>query len=120
MGLATLPPEDRIEREKIRIGLKYLRSLLRYVPKPFHGTIKLLLSEQPMMRDPTWMWRNVARGGLDVQRVPGDHYTHLRVETALTGARLNDCLEAAQSACRTASDSGHESNRTEAPVPASA
>jgi thioesterase domain-containing protein len=120
MGLAMLLPEDRIEREKIRIGLKYLRSLLRYVPKPFHGTIKLLLSEQPMMRDPTWMWRNVARGGLDVQRVPGDHYTHLRVETALTGARLNDCLEAAQSACRTASDSGHESNRTEAPVPASA
>jgi amino acid adenylation domain-containing protein len=120
MRLATLPPEYRIEQAKNRIGLKYLRSLLRYVPKPYHGTVKLLLCEKATMRDPTWMWRNVARGGLDVHSVPGDHYTHLRAESALTSAQLSACLDAAQAACREASDSGHESNRTEAPVPASA
>jgi hypothetical protein len=65
MRLATLPPEYRIEQEKNRSSLKYLRSLLRYVPKPYHGKVKLLLCEEAMMHDPTWMWRNVARGGLD-------------------------------------------------------
>jgi hypothetical protein len=37
----------------LRIGLKYLRSLLNYVPKPYRGRVKLLLCEKTMMRDPT-------------------------------------------------------------------
>lgn len=93
--LATPPTEYRIDREKRRIGLKYLRILLRYVPRPYPGPVTLIVCKKKTTYDATWMWRNVVRGGLDIQYVPGDHFTHLRAEAAATAALLDACLEAA-------------------------
>jgi thioesterase domain-containing protein len=97
MILTAPSPEQRIGREWTRIGRKYLRGLLRYSPRSYPGHVTLIVSEGQKTRDPTWMWRDLACGGLDVQYVPGDHFTHLRQHVAATAACLDACLDAAHS-----------------------
>jgi amino acid adenylation domain-containing protein len=86
--------EQKQGREKVRIGLTYLQTVRRYTPRPYHGPITLIMCEEGT-RDPSRVWRDVARAGLDVQYVPGNHFTHLRKYAAITAARLNACLESA-------------------------
>ena len=86
--------EQKQGREKVRIGLAYLHSVRRYTPRPYHGPITHIMCEEGA-RDLTSVWHGVARAGLDIQHVPGDHFTHLRKHAADTAARLNACLEAA-------------------------
>lgn len=88
-------PEEKIGLRKESIGKKYLQNMLRYVPRPYPGPVTLLVCEESKMRDPARVWRDVVRGGLDIQRVQGDHFTHLREHAHATAARLDACLEAA-------------------------
>jgi aspartate racemase len=85
---------------QIRFGLQYLRRLLRYIPQPYPGPVTLIVCEARRARNPTWVWRDVARGGLDIHYVPGDHDTHLHEHAAVTAAQLDSCLEAAHSRLR--------------------
>jgi len=89
-------PEQKVGLKKVQIGRKYVGRMLRYAPKPYAGPVTLIVSEEQIARDPTRVWRDLARGGLDIQHVPGDHITHLREHAATTAARLEACLKAAQ------------------------
>jgi amino acid adenylation domain-containing protein len=95
LRLTSPPPEYQVDREKKRIGMKYLRGLLRYAPQPYSAPVTLIICQENMMRDPTWKWRDVIRSDADIQYVPGNHFTHLRAMAASTAARLDACLEAA-------------------------
>ena len=92
--------DQTIEREKFRIGRIYLRRTLQYEPEPFDGNITFIVCENQRDRDMTRGWKILARGGLTMRYVPGDHYTHLRQHAAETGRELNDCLRIASSALR--------------------
>jgi amino acid adenylation domain-containing protein len=96
--LSRISPSSDQERgrNKVRIGLTYLHTVRRYTPRPYHGPITLIVCEQGT-RDLARMWRGIARAGLDVRYVPGNHFTHLRKYAAVTAAQLNACLEAAGS-----------------------
>jgi amino acid adenylation domain-containing protein len=87
-------PEQKEGREKVRIGLTYLQRVRRYKPKPYHGPITHIVCERGA-HGLNSVWYDVARASLDIQYVPGDHYTHLRKYAAVTAARLNACLKAA-------------------------
>jgi acetoacetyl-CoA synthetase len=95
LSMVSPSPEQQRGRKKVRIGLSYLQTVRRYRPRPYHGPITLILCEEGR-RDLSGVWQDVARAGLDIQYVPGDHFTHLRRHAANTAARLNACLEAAR------------------------
>jgi aspartate racemase len=88
--------EQRIGRQKVRIGRQYLRNILQYKPRPYAGPVTLLICEENSSREPGRVWRGLADGGLEILRVPGNHFTHLREHVQVTAARISACLEAAQ------------------------
>jgi thioesterase domain-containing protein len=49
-------------------------------PKPYSGRIHLIRSEEQgaeLKNDMTYGWQNVARNGVEVRTLPGDHYSLL-------------------------------------------
>jgi amino acid adenylation domain-containing protein len=88
--------EQKIGRQKVRIGRKYLRHILRYKPRPYPGPVTLIMCEKPTRREPGRVWHDLAGGGLEILHVPGDHFTHLREHVQATAARIGACLDAAQ------------------------
>jgi thioesterase domain-containing protein len=83
-------------KEQVRIGRKYLRHILRYTPRPYPGPVTLISCVEDREREPGRVWRDLAPGGLEIIRVPGNHFTHLREHVQVTAARIGACLEAAQ------------------------
>ena len=100
MILTAPSPEQRVGREKVRIGLKYLRRLMRYSQQPYPGPATLIVCAERKSRDPARMWRDLILGELDVYHVPGDHFTHLRDHAVDTAACLDACLEQARDRLR--------------------
>jgi thioesterase domain-containing protein len=60
--------------------VRHLDALTGYVPSAYPGRITFFQAEQSYTRifPIPAQWRRVARGGLDIQRVPGDHGTFMR------------------------------------------
>ena len=99
--ILTAPsPEQRVGREKVRIGLKYFRRLMRYSQQLYPGQATLIVPAESKWRDPARMWRDLILGELDVYHVPGDHSTHLREHAVDTAACLDACLEQARDRLR--------------------
>jgi surfactin synthase thioesterase subunit len=53
----------------------------------------LLLSDQYAARNVDREWQRLVRGGVDVQRVPGDHDSYIRQHARETAAILAACLD---------------------------
>jgi len=99
------PSEDEsIGRRKIRIGQKYLRTIVRYSPRQYAGSIKLIVCQEQATRDPSRVWRQLAMGGLDVCLVPGDHLSHLREHVQETAAVLELALDTSNHPARASRD----------------
>lgn len=65
-------------RRTVRVLKANLRALLNYKLQPYHGRITLLRAEDQsimhkLYEDPTLGWGEVAKGGLDIVEVPGNH-----------------------------------------------
>ena len=76
----------------LRANLKALRS---YLPGPYPGRVTLFRAAEAAAQppDPTFGWRGLAAGGVEVHEVPGDHDTmvrepHVRVLAERLGAQL--------------------------------
>ncbi len=104
---AAVPPESRLvmlHPPQIRAMLKALkangRAMSRYTPAPYPGRAVLLRTaeDQGPGGDPAQGWGELARGGVEVREVPGNHMTLLR-EPHVRGlaAALRDSLERAGS-----------------------
>jgi amino acid adenylation domain-containing protein len=89
-------PEQAIGLAKVRIGRKYVSRFLRYRPRPYPGPVTLILCQEHNRREPEREWHDLARGGLEILYVPGDHSTHLREHVQATAACINACLDKAQ------------------------
>ena len=75
-----------------------LAAMARYRPCPFGGKLVLFQPQQPLpniLPDSRSRWRALARGGLDIHEVPGNHYTMLGSPHV---ARLAKQLEASLAA----------------------
>ena len=79
-----LAPPD-VELAQLRRHLYVLQTNLRarqsYRPQNYPGLITLLLASERsgvVPQDPTLGWGKLATGGIEVQPVPGNHYTILR------------------------------------------
>jgi amino acid adenylation domain-containing protein len=76
-----------------------LAAMARYRPRPFGGKLVLFQPQQLLQNflpDSRSRWRELARGGLDIQEVPGNHYTMLTSPNVATlGKHLEACLAAA-------------------------
>jgi amino acid adenylation domain-containing protein len=88
--------EQRIGLLRSSIGNRYLRRILSYRPRPYEGKLTLVACVSREVDDAARVWRDLAVGGLEIQYVPGDHYTHLRDHAATTAACLEDCLRRAR------------------------
>jgi thioesterase domain-containing protein/acyl carrier protein len=85
---------------RLRDNVKFFTAVeLRYRPKPYPGRITLFKAaehEAVFGPDPEMGWGRVARGGVEVYEVPGDHMTILdEPRLAKLVERLQVCLDAA-------------------------
>jgi thioesterase domain-containing protein len=71
-----MPESQRIE------ALRYRYALARYAPAPYEGRVTLFRVRGGnglfTTQEPEKGWRQLARGGLDVVVVPGDHVSLMR------------------------------------------
>ena len=74
----------------------YIKVVQHYSPRPYPHQITLLISEATYQQNPTLGWNHIARGGLHIYRVPGNHDSMFREDFQTTLQQLKTCLEAAQ------------------------
>jgi acetoacetyl-CoA synthetase len=90
---AGLPPLMLRVREAMRVAMT------RYRPKPYRGSRIVFLRAQiplPGRGDPLPLWHRIARAGLTVTDIPGDHNgLVLEPNVAHVAAALSDALERA-------------------------
>lgn len=70
----------------------YVRTLMRYRPRPFPGRVTLIASEQSLRQGIADSWRPWADGGMVLQGVPGDHDSYIREHSQATLAYLATVL----------------------------
>ncbi|WP_287295711.1 non-ribosomal peptide synthetase [Moorena sp. SIO2C4] len=77
-GLNILPPEIGIEQMRKLFGVfqANLMAMYRYQPQPYSGRIALFCARELEAEDRGW--HELAVGGLETYRIPGDHYTMMR------------------------------------------
>jgi thioesterase domain-containing protein/acyl carrier protein len=75
------PPQKAAEPEEIRDSVIMFSDIgWAYTPKPFPGRVFLFCAEgrEPEYGiDPTYGWAGVAGGGVELVKLPGDHYAML-------------------------------------------
>jgi amino acid adenylation domain-containing protein len=81
----------RIDRRRER----YRRALRRHNPKPYGGGIQILVNEKFYRRNPTLGWDQLALGGLEIHKLPGDHDSYIREHVQAAAKKLRECLEKA-------------------------
>jgi amino acid adenylation domain-containing protein len=81
---------------------------LRYKHRSYDGKITVLANEGWYEADPTMGWVEVARGGLDVHKIPGDHNTYITKNIRLVADRLRECLEKAKREAEQGNKNGHQ------------
>src|SRR5207245_2599891 len=94
-----LPPEISVAeaRRLLEVLRANLRALHGYLPAGYPGLVTLFRSAGAAAPppDPTYGWRPLATGGVEVHEVPGDHYSivrepHVGVLSDLLRARLDE------------------------------
>jgi amino acid adenylation domain-containing protein len=90
---AEVPP--LLDASFQRNMVAHRRLAYRHSLKEYPGRITLVVNDQQYRFDRDMGWKNVARGGLDIYRVPGDHDTILTVHGQQLGELLRRCLNEA-------------------------
>jgi thioesterase domain-containing protein len=98
-GLLPADIEASQAQAFFRVFQAGLAAIARYQPRPFGGKLVLFQPQQPLQNilpDSRSRWRELARGGLDIHEVPGNHYTMLgSPDVAMLAKQLEACLVAA-------------------------
>jgi surfactin synthase thioesterase subunit len=74
---------------------RYRRTLRWHRPQPSTCPIQMLVNEAYTRRDPALGWDTLARGGLHIHKVPGNHDTYIREHVEMTAQTLKACLDSA-------------------------
>jgi amino acid adenylation domain-containing protein len=86
-------PEAEAPRELHPVWIRFANLTLRYRPQPYRGKLHLIVSEQNAKRGLDGPWGRVAREGMTVLTVPGDHETYIRANIEATGRMFRVALE---------------------------
>jgi thioesterase domain-containing protein len=78
------------------VDFHYFKTLIRYRPKPYSGRLTLLLSEDIYAYGRAFGWRRWVDGGLEIRRLPGNHFSYIREHVATAAAQILICLQQAQ------------------------
>ncbi len=85
---------DRSAQEFYEMRVAYWHLLHSECPRHYAGRITLILNEERARQDPNFGWEGVAAGGLDIQRIPGDHSAmialHAKEIASLLRKRMED------------------------------
>ena len=80
---------------------QHRRTLMRYRPEPYPGPISLFVSENwyHAIAQVKWHflqrrlgWQGIARGGLSIHKVPGDHQALLTVNSGVLARLIRKCI----------------------------
>jgi thioesterase domain-containing protein len=94
--------EQKIGLRKVRIGNKYVRTILKYSPRPYAGSVHAIVCKE--QSNPIRVWQDVVMGGLITDNVPGNHLSHLREYVQETAAVLESVLDSRDSSAGAGED----------------
>jgi thioesterase domain-containing protein len=85
--------ENRTGRAVLHQARRHQRMLYDYVPRPYEGRIALFIARPRSEHEACRDWRQLARGGLDIHCLTGDHRSYVRDDIAATAALLRSVLD---------------------------
>jgi hypothetical protein len=77
-------------------SLAYALALLSYKPRPYEGSLTLLISEELYKEGRVQSWTDFATQGTEVYAVPGNHTTYIRGQAQVLAQYLRACVNKAQ------------------------
>ncbi len=91
-----IPASDAPGREIKYIRRSYHRTIRRYRPRPYPGKLTLLVSEARWRSNLRLGWQALARGGIEIHKLPGNHHTYIRENVEIAANKLQECLVKAE------------------------
>ena len=92
-AVVELTASGRSRQHIMEARHRYRLTLRRHRPQPYSGPIQLLVNEQYHRRGPALGWDGLARGGLKIHKLPGNHDTYIREHVHVTATTLRTCLD---------------------------
>jgi aspartate racemase len=94
---ANIDGSDAERQKSVQRGQKaYWLALSRYRLRPYEGRITLLVNEEWYDSDPTLRSAELAAGGVEVHKIPGDHLTYITEHVQVVAKKLRECLDRAR------------------------
>jgi amino acid adenylation domain-containing protein len=96
--LGGIPEADRTQAQRLlQLFKSHIEAANQYTPQPYPGKVTLLLAEDGVAadaEDPTIGWENLARAGVEIHWLPGDHHTMVaQPHVQQLAAQLQSCLD---------------------------
>jgi len=82
-----------------------IRAMLNYRPRPIQCRVALFKASEYLVKlqhpDPAMGWSGLVLDNLEIQTIPGNHYTMLQgLNLQVLAERLNHCLDESQATCK--------------------
>ena len=87
----------RKSQQHARAQKAYWLAVDRYRRRPYAGRIIVFVNEEWYQADPTLGWTQLATGGFEVHKIPGNHATYITDHIDVLASALRQCLERAAS-----------------------
>ena len=84
-------------KQRARAQKAYWLTVDRYRRRPYAGRITVFVNEEWYLADPTLGWTQLAIGGFEVHKIPGDHNTYITDHIDVLASALRQCLDRAAS-----------------------
>ena len=96
--LGGIPAADLTQAQRLlQLFKSHIAAANQYTPQPYPGKVTLLLAEDGVAADaadPTIGWKNLARAGVEIHWLPGDHHTMVaQPHVQELAAQLQVCLD---------------------------
>jgi hypothetical protein len=73
----------------------YWLAVDRYRRQPYAGRITVFVNAEWYSVDPTLGWNELAAGGIEVYKIPGNHHTYITEYIQVVAKELRECLDRA-------------------------
>jgi amino acid adenylation domain-containing protein len=96
--LGGIPEADLTQAQRLlQLFKSHIEAANQYTPQPYPGKVTLLLAADGVAadaEDPTIGWENLARAGVEIHWLPGDHHTMVaQPHVQQLAAQLQSCLD---------------------------
>jgi Thioesterase domain len=87
--------ERRKSKHVQRAQKTYWLAVSRYRRRPYQGRITLLVNEEWYASDPNLRRADLAAGGVEIHKIPGNHLTYITEHIQVLAKELRECLDRA-------------------------